>query len=232
MHSILSSIAAYVEETRQLDKQPTSTEATFYPAIKSLISAILREERLPFEVRVNTSEAKGKARDMPDFVLSDDKMFVGVFGETKRASESLEDIAVSTERNNQIGRYLAQTGVVLLSNVRGFGLLACKAGYERDISTPVPPNKRTLIKTVDLWTGVGGSTAHPKINDQALSDLVEIIERSVTDYAPIADPADLAKILARQARDAKDRLPADLRSVRPLLEDYRQALGLAFDVDD
>jgi hypothetical protein len=65
MHSIFSSVAAYVEETRQLEKQPTSTEATFYPAIKTLISAILKEERLPFEVRVNTSEAKGKARDMP-----------------------------------------------------------------------------------------------------------------------------------------------------------------------
>lgn len=232
MQPIISAFAAYVDETRHLDSQPSSTEPTFYPAIKTLISAVLIHERLPFEVRVNTSETKGKARDMPDFVLGDKKMFVGVFGEVKRATETLEDIAVSTERNNQIGRYLAQTGVVLVANVRGFGLLSCKPGYARDPSIPVPPDQRSLIKTVDVWSAMSGSAAHPKIDATALADLIEIIDRSVTDYAPIADPADLAKILARQARDAREGLPEDLRSVKPLLDDYRQALGLSFDVED
>jgi hypothetical protein len=142
MQPIISALADYVAETRHLDSQPTSTEPTFYPAIKTLIAAILKDGRLPFEVRVNTSEAKGKARDMPDFILGDDKMFVGVFGEVKRANEALEDIAVSTERNDQIGRYLAQTGVVLLSNVRGFGLLACTPDYALEASQAVPPAKR------------------------------------------------------------------------------------------
>ena len=89
------------------DSQPTSTEPTFYPVTKTLLSAILKEGRLPFEVRVNTSETKGKAHDMPDFVLGDDKMFVGVYGEVKRANVLLEDLALSTEQNDQIGRYLA-----------------------------------------------------------------------------------------------------------------------------
>jgi hypothetical protein len=40
-------------------------------------------------------------------------MFVGVFVETKRVDDDLKSIAVSTERNDQIGRYLAQTGFVL-----------------------------------------------------------------------------------------------------------------------
>ena len=57
---------------------------------KTLLSSILKEGRLPFEVRVNTSETKGTAHDMPDFVLGDDKMFVGVYGEVKRANCSLE----------------------------------------------------------------------------------------------------------------------------------------------
>ena len=39
-------------------------------------------------------------------------------------------------------------------------------------------------------------------------------------------------MLARQARDAKESLPDDLRGVAPLLDDYRQALGLSFDIDD
>lgn len=232
MQPIVSSIIDYVSETRQLESQPSSTENTYYPAIKNLVSAILKERRLPFEVRVNTSEAKGKARDMPDFVLGDDKMFVGVYGEVKRPNASLEDLAVSTEQNDQIGRYLAQTGVVLISNVRSFGLLACVAGYDRPATGTVPPDKRALIKTVDVWSAVTGAGPKAKADEAAVAELLEIFERSVTDYAPLADPASLAKVLARQARDAKDQLPDDLKAVKPLLEDYRQALGLSFNIDD
>lgn len=232
MQTILPALIDYVSETRRLDSQPSSTENTFYPAIKVLISAVLKERLLPFEIRVNTSEAKGKARDMPDFVFGDDKMFVGVYGEVKRANVTLEDLAVSTEQNDQIGRYLAQTGVVLLSNVRGFGLLACVPGYERPKSGAVPPEKRDLIKTVDLWGAVTGAGPRAKVDGAAVADLLEIVERSVTDYAPLANPADLAKVLARQARDAKDQLPDDLKAVKPLLDDYRQALGLSFNIED
>jgi hypothetical protein len=103
LNDIGAALANYVAETRQ----PTSTENTFYPAIKALIFAVLKEGRLPFEVRVNTSETKGKARDMPDFVLGDDKMFIGVYGEVKRANVRLEDLALSAEQNDQIGRYLS-----------------------------------------------------------------------------------------------------------------------------
>ena len=65
-----------------------------------------------------------------------------------------------------------------------------------------------------------------------VEDLISIITHAVTDLAHIASPADLAKILARQARAAKAAMPDDLKPVKPLLEDYRQALGLAFSIDD
>jgi hypothetical protein len=70
------------------------------------------------------------------------------------------------------------------------------------------------------------------IDSSVLEDLISIVTRAVTDLAHIGSPADLAKILARQARDAKAAMPDDLRPVKPLLDDYRQALGLAFDVND
>ena len=159
-------------------------------------------------------------------------MFVGVYGEVKREDVSLKNLAVSTDQNDQIGRYLSRTGVVLVSNIRGFGLLACRAGYVRNPDVPVKPIDRDLLKTVDLWSAASGTLSNPKIDQSAISELVEIVERSVTDFAAIADPADLAKVLARQARDAKLALPDDLKPVAPLLEDYRQALGLAFDITD
>ena len=91
----------YVLEARRLNSEPSSTENTFYPAVQILISVILTENRLPFQVRVNTSEAKGKTRDMPDFVLCDDKMFVGVFGEVKRSDVALEDLAFRPTRTTR-----------------------------------------------------------------------------------------------------------------------------------
>jgi hypothetical protein len=114
--------AYHLSETRHLHSQPTSTEPTFYPVPKTLLSAILKEGRLPFEVRVNTSETKGKAHDMPDFVLGDEDVRRGLW-------RSEADLALSTEQNDQIGRYLARR------TMRGFGLLACAAGYSRPILT-------------------------------------------------------------------------------------------------
>lgn len=229
--SLRDAVSSYVAETRRLDALPTSTETTFYPEIKALLTAVLRAHALPFEVRTGTSEGAGaRRRDMPDFVLGDAGLFVGVYGEVKRADTALEDLAASVDQNDQMGRYLAQAGAVLLCNVRGFGLLLCEPGYARDPAVPVPPAQRRLDRTVDLWSG--GGAPRGAVDPAAVVALADIVARAVTDHARIADPADLAKILARQARDAKDALPDDLRPVKPLLEDYRRALGLAFDVDE
>jgi hypothetical protein len=207
MQNLVESIASYVRETRRLESLPSSTETTFYPDLKLFLSAVLKNERLPFDVITGTSEAGPRRHDMPDFVLGDSSLFVGVYGEVKRANSTLANLAVSTEQNDQIGRYLAQTGVVLLSNVRGFGLLTCDPSYVRVAGTPVPPEKRVLEKTVDLWSAVTGSGTKPKTDASAVNDLVSIVTRAVTDLAHIGSPADLAKILARQARDAKEALP-------------------------
>jgi hypothetical protein len=233
MQNLIEVISTYVRETRRLESLPSSTETTFYPDLKPLLNAVLKSERLPFDVITGTSEGSPRRRDMPDFVLGDSTLFVGVYGEVKRTNTPLDKLAISTEQNDQIGRYLAQTGVVLLCNVRAIGLLACDPTLKRAAGEPVPPAMRVLETTVDLWSAVTGkSGAKQKVDPTAVDDLISIITRAVTDLARIGSPADLAKILARQARDAKAGLPDDLRPVKPLLDDYRQALGLAFDIDD
>ncbi|RSV32153.1 N-6 DNA methylase [Sphingomonas sp. ABOLH] len=227
---LLTAVATYCDETRKLQSLPTTTETTFYPDIKVLLAALLRSEGLPFDVRTGTSEARQAGRDMPDFILGDSTLFVGVYGEVKKPGVALDDLTISTEQNDQIGRYLAQTGVVLISNVRGFGLLTCKPGYHRDPTKPVPAAQRHLEMRVDLWNAAPGGKA--AVDELAVARLIDIVTVAVTDHAAIAAPADLAKILARQARDAKDAIPDNLQPIRPLLDDYRQALGLAFDIDD
>jgi hypothetical protein len=147
MENLSEVICNYVRETglKACRRRP---RRLFYPDLKLLLHAVLKTERLPFDVITGTSEGGGRRRDMPDFVLGDSSMFVGVYGEVKRADTSLADLAVSTEQNDQIGRYLSKTGVVLLCNVRGIGLLSCDPSFAREGGKPVPPGKRILEKTL------------------------------------------------------------------------------------
>jgi hypothetical protein len=129
MQNLAEVISTYVRETRRLESLPSSTETTFYPDLKTLLNAVLKSERLPFDVITGTSEGNSRRRNMPDFVLGDSSLFVGVYGEVKRADTTLADLAVSTDQNDQVGRYLSQTGVVLVCNVRGIGLLTCNPSF-------------------------------------------------------------------------------------------------------
>src|SRR5438105_14558994 len=100
MQNLAEIISTYVHETRRLESLPTSTETTFYPDLKVLLNAVLKSERLPFDVVTGTSEGGARRRDMPDFVLGDSALFVGVYGEVKRTDTTLADLAVSTEQND------------------------------------------------------------------------------------------------------------------------------------
>ena len=90
-----------------------------------------------------------------DFVLGDDKMFIGVYGEVKRANVRLEDLALSAEQNDQIGRYLAQIGVVLLSGLplTGLrcGLFSPAFGVCPARQTVAHQNGRSVVRRHRYW---------------------------------------------------------------------------------
>ncbi len=219
-------------ETVGLYKASSTTEKSYYPSIKELWARLLESRGLPFEVRVETSEGPGSiGADHPDLALYDRGEFVSVLAEVKTPDVEIAAMAVSVEQNNQVGRYLARTGVMLLCNVRAVGLLACKPGYVRQVNTPVPPESRELLGTVNLWSSEDALAKGQPASKEAESDLADLLERAVTEFAPIADPASLARILARQARRAKADLPERFDAVAGLLDDYRVALGLSFDLE-
>ena len=62
MLNLAETISDYVRETRKLESLPSSTETSFYPDLKALLSAVLKSERLPFDVITGTSESG----DMPE----------------------------------------------------------------------------------------------------------------------------------------------------------------------
>jgi hypothetical protein len=224
----------YIDEVAVLSASHTTTEPSYYPAIKSLLSKMLSVETLPFEVRASTSESRaGGGHDMPDMALYDGNGdYLVVAGEVKLPSEEIKDIAFSEERNDQIGRYLVKTGVVLICNVRGFGLLTVRHGASRD-GNRITPGDRVLEHTVELWPSTSAMEQRRPIRREAIEELYLLVETAVTRYAPIAEPESLAKILARQARRAKAQLPKEFtQAVRGLADDFGKALGVTFEGEE
>ena len=221
---------SYARDVSALITAGSTTEASYYPAIKAFVAAALAAEALPFDVRVNTSERKpGGGINLPDIALYDaGGLFVAVCGEVKLPDTELEELARSTDGKDQIGRYLAATRAVLLSNVRSFGLVTVKSDW--DGSGPVPPSERRIEQVVDLWPSATALRQKQPIGPAALAAFVALVETAVTRYAPIAEPESLARILARQAKHAKADLPAKFtRAVQGLLDDFSDALGVTFE---
>ena len=220
----------FAREVKVLYASASTTEETYYPLLRDLCAALLEARRLPFQVRVNTSEHRAMVggTDRPDLAFYERNDFVAVFGEVKLPTVGLADLALSLDRDNQIGRYLLQTGVVLLFNVRSIGLLACRAGYQRRPGEPVRVGDRELLDSVDLWPSESALRKGQPIPESALEAAADLVERAVTEFAPIATPSSLALILARQARRARADLPLRFETVQTLLADYKTALGLSF----
>lgn len=224
----------YTEEVAVLSASHTTTEPSYYPAIKSLLAKMLGKETLPFEVRASTSESRaGGGRDMPDLALYDGNgEYLVVAAEVKLPSAEVKDVAFSEERNDQIGRYLAKTGVVLISNVRGFGLLTVRQGASRE-GGRIGPAGRVLEHVTELWPSTSAMEQRRAIAREAIEELYLLVETAVTRYAPIAEPESLAKILARQARRAKAQLPGEFtEAVRGLADDFGKALGVTFEGEE
>ncbi|HVF59085.1 MAG TPA: N-6 DNA methylase [Thermoanaerobaculia bacterium] len=228
MDEIGKALSAYAREVAGVAGSSGSTEATFYPAIQRLLTAVLDARRLPFDVRTNTSQRRSAGgTDLPDLALYDGGDYVSVYGEVKTPGVEVDDLARSAEQDDQIGRYLGRTGVVLLTNVRAFGLLAVDPTYREE--GPVPPDRRRLLAAVELWPSATAMVRGRAPDLGAALALAELVETAVTEFAPIAEPESLARILARQAKRAKADLPEQFSvAVQPLLDDFAKALGLTF----
>ncbi|MFO7695646.1 MAG: type ISP restriction/modification enzyme [Anaerolineae bacterium] len=232
--SLASILRSYSKEAVALRRSRATSEESYYPALRTLFSELLRLSGLRFRVVTGISESReGAGRDRPDIGIFDETgEYLVVPCEIKTADVDLKGLAFSTERNDQIGRYLAQAGIVLLSNVRSFGLVALRPGVIRDRRRPVQPKDRDFLATVDLWPSLEAFQGGKEPILLAAEPLRDLLESAVTEFAPIADAQALAAILARQARRAKADLPDRFDSVASLLQDYGVALGLTFEGEE
>lgn len=233
MHDRQRAIHIYASEIAPLVRADTSREETYYPPVRNLIASILKSLGLPIEVRTNTSERRtGGGIDLPDVAIYDGPgEFIIVAGEVKLPEADLREIVNSTDRNDQIGRYLARTRVVLLCNVRSFALITVDPEFNDP--GPIPPNRRRIEEVIELWPTASDLRRGRAVESTSVESLAELIETAVTQFAPIAEPETLARVLARQARRAKTSLPEEFsQAVSGLMGDFGKALGIAFEGDE
>jgi len=223
----------YSIEASRLARSTTANEPSFYPAIKGLLTEILGARGLRFDVRVNTSETReGGGTDMPDVAIYDGSgQFPVVCGEVKLPDVEIAAMATSIAQDDQVGRYLAKSHVLLLTNVRAFGLLTITPGWKG--VGPVPPAQRRLEQVVNLWPSESALLYGQVADPSARVELGNLVETALTRYASITEPETLARVLAWQARQAKADLPARFgEAVRNLLDDFGRALGVTFEGED
>lgn len=223
----------YSTEASRLARSATANEPSYYPAIKALLTEILGVRGLRFDVRVNTSEKReGGGTDMPDVAIYDGSgQFPVVCGEVKLPDVEIAAMATSIAQDDQVGRYLAKSHVLLLTNVRAFGLLTITPGWKG--VGPVPPAQRRLEQVVSLWPSESALRDGQVVDPSAQVELGNLVETALTRYASITEPETLARILAWEARQAKADLPARFgEAVRNLLDDFGRALGVTFEGED
>ena len=137
-----------------------------------------------------------------------------------------DDDAWRTAASAQLGRYRERYGLVLATNLRDFMLLGADAAGR--------PAKLEAFRLADsaeeFWRRVGTPRAFAR---DVGAGLGEYLARALSHRAALAEPKDLAWLLASYARDGLARVEAagdapSLGAVRAALED---ALGVRFEGD-
>ncbi|MYJ95892.1 MAG: N-6 DNA methylase [Proteobacteria bacterium] len=136
----------------------------------------------------------------------------------------VEDDAWITAEGEQVSRYWGRYGLVLVTNFRDFVLLG-----ETGADHPAKPETIRLADSADeFWRKVQKPRAFAR---EAGARFGEYLIRALSHRAALAEPGDLARLIASYARDGLARVEQSgdvetLRAVRTALE---EALGVRFE---
>ncbi len=140
--------------------------------------------------------------------------------------KSADDDAWLTAESDQVSTYWEKYRLVLVTNTRDFVLLGEDASGK--------PAKLETFRLADSAEAFEKRLERPRVfARESGPSLGEYLGRALSHRATLAEPQDLAKLLASYARDALARVeaagdPPSLKAVREALED---ALGVHFEGD-
>ncbi len=227
----MHAVETYIRELRDIRATGSALkETSYYSPLSNLFNDVGRG--LKPRVRC-INFLKNRGAGIPDFGLFTADQLQRASGdeplpgqppsrgviEVKSTAEEIGAIVAS----EQVLRYLAKYGLVLVTNYRDFTLVGVGPGAR-------PAALETYRLAADersFWS----AAANPgDVAAQHGERLVEYLRRVMWHAAPLTDPADVAWFLASYARDARMRIehidvPA-LATVRAAME---QALGIAFE---
>ena len=226
-----AAVEAYFDELRKVRASGGGTgELSYYPALANLLRAVggsLKPKVFP------VSNLSDQGAGHPDFGLYAAKQVKkgqpregqtpehGVI-EVKPAA----DDAWLTAGGAQVSRYWKQYRLVLVTNLRDFVLVG-----EDDAGRPEKLESFRLAEGADeFWRSVEKPRSFAGATGAGLG---EYLARALSHRAALAEPRDLAWLLASYARDGLARVDAageapSLKAVRSALE---EALGVRFEGD-
>ncbi len=141
--------------------------------------------------------------------------------EAKSTAANIETIANS----DQVERYLQTYGQVLVTNFYQFMLVTRAA----DGSAVIEESYKLAENENEFWQ----EAAMPRrLTDLHATALIEYLLRVMRRQAPLADPRDVAWILASYAREARARLESggvDMSALDTVRGQLEKALGVSFD---
>jgi len=226
----MNPLEAYLKEMRDIRATGAAVaETSFYPALSTLLNEIGKTLKPKVRCVINLAD---RGAGLPDGGLFTPDQFQKASAtaprkgqlpsrgamEVKGPAEDVQAIA----RTEQVQRYVAEYGVVLVTTYREF-LIVGPDAHGRF----VPMERYTLAPDeAAFWA----AAAHPqKTAKEHEARLTEYLKRAMLAGVPLAAPKDLAWFLASYARDARDRVGAvDLPALATVRKGLEEALGMTF----
>ena len=226
-----AAVEAYFDELHKVRASGGGTgELSYYPALANLLRAVggsLKPKVFP------VSNLSDQGAGHPDFGLYAAKQVKkGQPREGQTPEHGVIEVKPTTEdawltaEGAQVSRYWKQYRLVLVTNLRDFVLVG-----EDDAGRPEKLESFRLAEGADeFWRSVEKPRAFARAVGAGLG---EYLARALSHRAALAEPRDLAWLLASYARDGLARVDAageapSLKAVRSALE---EALGVRFEGD-
>ena len=226
-----AAVEAYFDELRKVRASGGGTgELSYYPALANLLRAVggsLKPKVFPVS---NLSDQGAGHPDFGLYAAKQVKKGQPREGQTPEHGvievKPADDDAWLTADGAQVSRYWKQYRLVLVTNLRDFVLVG-----EDDAGRPEKLESFRLAEGADeFWWSVEKPRAFARAVGAGLG---EYLARALSHRAALAEPRDLAWLLASYARDGLARVDAageapSLKAVRSALE---EALGVRFEGD-
>jgi hypothetical protein len=229
-------IEGYLGDMSQIyGTRSNAPETSFYPALEHLLTSIGKSLNPKVRCVINLAN---RGAGLPDGGL----FTADQFGRKTRSAEDQDNpfLAQSPSRgvleakpltadinqvvgSEQVGRYWKKYGMVLVTNFRSFALIGKNASGQ--------PSVLESFTLADSEKEFWQLAAHPRKTAAERGErMLEYLRRVLLHNAPLAEPKDVATILASYAHDARLRIEhADLPALQNLRNALEDSLGLHFE---